>query len=339
MENETTQEGVSQNPFSGDATDALANAWNPENQPEPEEPQSEEQGEEQQDEPVAEPEESPKDEPEEEGNTLKSLQDFLETNEIDTEDFHNLNVKVKVDGKESEVPLKDVLKSYQLEGHVNNKSIELSNAQKQYEAERQQWQQRVQQELQQHQAVAQYANELINQDFSHIDWNELRANDPIEYQLKRQELSDRQQGVQGYLSQIGQLHQQAAQEQQQLVQAKLVEEVEHTLSAIPEWRDEGVRQKEIQQINSYLQKRGFSEGEIGQVLDHRIYPVARDAARYSALEASKPETTKRVRQAPRMTKPGIRLGKNPNVKRKEQTLAALKSNPRDIDVQAAAFDY
>src|SRR5579863_8416559 len=88
----------------------------------------------------------------EEPKTYASLNDLLAAHKIDPESVMGLHVTTKIDGVETQVPLADVLKSYQLEGHVNNKSIEISAQKAQFEQERQAARTLFQQQIQQNNA-------------------------------------------------------------------------------------------------------------------------------------------------------------------------------------------
>src|ERR1700758_273311 len=59
--------------------------------------------------------------------TYSSLEAFAKEAGVEFESLQGLGVPVKIDGETKVVPLRDVIKSFQLEGHVNNKSIEYSD--------------------------------------------------------------------------------------------------------------------------------------------------------------------------------------------------------------------
>jgi hypothetical protein len=272
-----------------------------------------------------------------EAPAYKSLDEFLTAHKADPESFKSLAVKVKIDGQEKEVPLSDVLKSYQLEGHVNNKSIELSNQRTQFEQERNAARELMRQQLQQNSVLGQSAMQMLNHDYQKIDWNSLRMQNPGEYAALQNEFQQRQQAIQYYLQQVQQQTQVDAQQQQQALQQRFVAEREKMFNARPDWRDEAVFTKDREQMTKYARSLGFQDAELSQIVDHRYMQMAHDAARYQELQAQKPNALKQVREAPRMAKPGSRTDTNPNEARRQEAIQRFNRNPRDVDAQEALF--
>ena len=284
------------------------------------------------------PTDTPKDMPaEEDAPAYASLDEMLTAMKIDPESVRALPVTVKIDGVEKSVPLAEVIKSYQLEGHVNNKSIELSNQKTQLEQERTAWQNATQQALQQHQAMGNLALQMLNHDFQKVDWNALRVQNPAEFAALQAEFGQRQQQIQGFLSQVQQQTQQEAAMRQQALQQSLAKEHEKLLGARPEWRDQAAFTKARDEMTQYARSLGFQDAELSQIFDHRYMLILSDAARYRQLQAAKPEVLKQVRQAPPMAAPGSRTNANPNDARRAAAIERFNRNPRDEDAQAAVF--
>jgi hypothetical protein len=274
----------------------------------------------------------------EEAPSYASLNEMLAAHKIDPESVMGLHVTAKIDGVETQVPLADVLKSYQLEGHVNNKSIEVSNQKAALEQERTQWQQAAQQALHQHQAMGNLALQMLNHDYQKIDWNNLRVNNPAEYAAMQTEFGQRQQQIQGFLHQVDQTRQQEAQQQQAAMRQTLAQENDKLMNARPEWRNPDAFTKDRDQMQQYARNLGFQDAELNAIYDHRYMLILSDAARYRALQAAAPQALKQVRQAPPMAKPGSRVDSNPNAAKHQQVMDRLGRNPRDQDAQAAAFE-
>jgi hypothetical protein len=269
--------------------------------------------------------------------TYESLDALLTSMKIDPASVMKLNVTTKIDGVETQVPLETVLRSYQLEGHVNNKSIDLSNQRTQFEQERTNWRTANQQALQQHQAMASLALNMLNHDFNQVDWNTLRAQNPAEYAALWTQYQQRQQQIQGFAQHVQQQQQQEAQQQQAVLQQNVAQERVKMLDAIPEWRDPAAFEKDRQQIAQYARNAGFQDAELGQINDHRYMRILHDAARYQALQAAAPQVLKQVRQAPTVVAPGPRTENNPNDARRSAAIDRFNRNPRDEDAQAAVF--
>lgn len=269
--------------------------------------------------------------------TYNSLSDLLTSLKVDPESVMKLHVTTKVDGVETQVPLEQVLKSYQLEGHVNNKSIELSNQKTAFDKQQQEWRQATQQALQQHQAMGNVALQMLNHDFNRIDWNMLRAQNPAEFAALQAEFGQRQQQIQGFLSQVQQQSQHEAAQQQQALQQSLAQEHEKLLGAVPEWRDQAAFTKDRDQITQYARNLGFQDAELSQIYDHRYMLILRDAARFRALQAATPQALKQVRQAPPSANPGSRTNANPQDASRQAAIERFNRNPGDEDAAAAVF--
>lgn len=268
-----------------------------------------------------------------------SLSELLTAHKIDPESVMGLHVTAKIDGQEKQVPLSEVLKSYQLEGHVNNKSIELANQRTAFEQERQAIRTLAQQQLQQNQQLGNIAQQMLNHDFNRVDWNGLRANNPAEFAALQAEFQQRQQGIQNYMGQLNQQAQYEEQQRQQALQQSVAAESERLMNLRPEWRDQAAFAKDRQQMTQYARSLGFQDAELGQIFDHRYMLILHDAARYQALQAATPQALKQVRQAPQMVAPGSRSDVSPREAQRKSVVERLNRNPRDQDAQAAAFEF
>lgn len=275
---------------------------------------------------------------EEEAEEYQSLEEFLTKNEIDADGFRSLPVTVKIDGQTKQVPLSDVLKSYQLEGHVNNKSIELSNQQKAWETERTQAAQALQQQLQTAGTLATLARQQLLAEYQNVDWNKLRAEDPISWAVRNQEFNQKANAIDQHLAQVQNFQQQQAQQAQEAQAAALPKERDRMLEARPEWRDDTKFQAARTEISTYAQKLGYTPAELGAIFDHRYMLVLHDAARFAQLQAKSPDALKRVRAAPLMAKPGARTNRDPKQVASQQARERFERNSRDVDSGAAYFE-
>lgn len=274
----------------------------------------------------------------EEAPAYESLDALLTSLKIDPTSVMKLNVTTKIDGVETQVPLESVLKSYQLEGHVNNKSIELSNQRAAHDRAVAEWQQANQLALQQHQQMAQVAMQMLNHDFNKVDWNSLRANNPAEYAAQQAEFGQRQQQIQGFVQYVQQQQQHQAQQQQLAMQQAEAQERVRMLDAHPAWRDAATFSKDQKVMSEYARSVGFNDAELNQIRDHRYMTILHDAAQFRALQASTPAALKQVRQAPKTVAPGSRTEANPAEARTKAAIDRFNRNPNDIDAQAAMFD-
>jgi hypothetical protein len=276
----------------------------------------------------------------EEAPDYANVEDYLQKAQIAPESFYELPVTVKVDGKTSQVPLKEVLKSYQLEQHVQQKSIAVSEAQKAWEAEQTQAKQALTQNLQTAQNLNQLARQQLLAEFKDVDWNRLRLENPLEWSVRNQDFQQKANALDAQLSQIQQFQQAQAQQVQQAQAAQLPKERDRMLEARPEWRDDKQFSAARSEISAYAQKLGFNPAELGSIFDHRYMLVLHDAARYAALQANAPQAVKRVRAAPQQANPGARIQRDPKQVAATQAKERFtKSRGRDSDAAAAYFEH
>lgn len=288
-------------------------------------------------EPETKPEAKPEaktDESEQPITSLKDLAAYLKANE---DDLYDLNVPVKVDGREDTKSLRDIIKNYQLDAHVTQKSQEVSALRQQAEQLLQQHQQAAQAELQRLQSLAQLGQQMINQDFQGVDWAKLQAEDPVQYNTLRLAYSDRSNQINGYLQAVAQ---QSQQQQAQAV-ARQQAQIEATVKAVqaerPEWQNPEIFNKDCVAIRAEFLAHGFKQEDLPALLSSPAYLKAADAAaKYWALQKAKPEIEKKVVAAPKFVKAS---GSAAQPKTKAQAaLSAFRSNPKNRDAQDAAFE-
>ncbi|HKT89537.1 MAG TPA: hypothetical protein VJQ59_13930 [Candidatus Sulfotelmatobacter sp.] len=268
-----------------------------------------------------------------------TLDELLAAHKIDPQSVRSLNLTTKIDGVEGKATLADLIESYQLKGHVNNKSVQLANDRSAWENERAQHVQQLQAQFKQNQDLGNVAMQMLTHEYQRVDWNALRAQNPAEFAALQAEFQQRQGQIQNYIGVLNQQAQQQQFEQQQSMQKALAQEHELLMNAVPEWRTPETFKQDKEAMTKYAQSLGFKDAELAQIYDHRYMRILHDAARYQALQASNPETLKQIRQAPRMAAPGSRQDVNPSEVGRKQILDRLNRNPRDEDAQAAAFDF
>lgn len=228
------------------------------------------------------------------------------------EDVLGLKVKLKVDGEEHDATLADLIKINQLEGHVNRKSIELSDHQKAFEAEvqktRGEWQQRVSmagQFLDSQEAQIQAQAQQIN-------WQQLAQQDPAQYSALYLQFQAAAQQVQAQKAQLAQHYQQTTQQMRDSLRPKALESIR---AQHPELADPASYGNALGDIRGYLKGIGANESNFDAVeLDPVVFNVAYDAARYRAIAAKRPEVTAKVESAPKFEKPSNRPSGNQHAK-------------------------
>lgn len=265
-------------------------------------------------------------------NALGVDEDAIEVNEDG-----KLQIRVKVDGKESTVNLADLRKGYQLEAHTQNRSQKLAEEAKRFEAERTEHLQYLQQTMQNLQATEQVLVNEFQSDYQGVDWDRLRREDPAEFSAMQQEFANRQQRIQQMIGQSRQAQQQALQ-QYQARQAQAAEQLKaqnfdklHDL--IPDWKDEGKFTEGKKALREYLKGNGFSDNEINGVYDARAISMARKAMLYDQMMDAKQQAgKKKVRKNVRVVKAGKpKTDQQRDAKKSRDLLTRAKKSQREDD--------
>jgi len=243
----------------------------------------------------------------------------LEPDRLDVDESGNLLVRTKIDGKDGIAKFTDLIKSYQLEGHLNKQNMEVSEQRKALETKLAEIESQSQAKIQQLDDLANIAWGDLNAQYQSIDWAQLRVEDPAEFAAKSQEFQQRNAQIQ---SMFAQLQQQRTSQTQERNQTTLKNEGEKLLRAIPEWSDAGVAEKDRAAIRKFAGSVGFSSDEVNTLSDHRAVVVLRKAMLYDQLQQTKPEVTKKVRKAPKLVRPGQATSK---ADRNAESLKTLKS--------------
>jgi hypothetical protein len=273
-----------------------------------------------------------------EGPEYTDLTDYLTKSQIEPESFMQMPVTVKVDGKTSQVPLADLVRSYQTDAHVTQKSQAFAEQQRAFEAERNQITQGLQQHLQTVTNLVSLAHQELLRDYQGIDWNRLRTEDPIRWAVLDREFQNRNTQIQQAMQQTALQYQQQQQAQQQDLAQRLPKEREKMLDAVPAWRDDKQFQADRAVMAEMGQKMGFTPAELSQVYDHRHMQALHYASQFLKLQAQSPQALKKVRAAPQMANPGARITRDPNTVARNQAKERFMKDRRNPEAQAAYFE-
>lgn len=228
----------------------------------------------------------------------------IDESQIDLDDDGTVKLKTKIDGVEGAAKLSELIKSYQLEGHVNKKSMEVAEREKALQQYMQQAESQAQARLTHVESLANVAAQELLKDFNSINWNVLEVNDPGQAALLRQKFQERQQQIRGVIQEVEQNKRVQSQRQEEQRQNMLSEQYQKLPELIPEWKDEGIAKKERDEIKQWGVKAGFTPQELEQVNVASHVMVLRKAMLYDKLQQSKPTIENKVRTAPKLVKPG-----------------------------------
>lgn len=127
---------------------------------------------------------------------------------------------------------------------------------------------------------------------------QLANTDPASWVAENQ----RQNSINSYLSQLdNQIKGEKQQAQAQAEQAAQAQRAQMFEKSWQELSKDGIDKPKLQKIYGDVSKSyGFSDEELGSVMDHRMVKVMKDAVAYRELQAQKAVVTKKVAEAPKM---------------------------------------
>lgn len=240
----------------------------------------------------------------------ESLDELAEALGWDSDRILNLPASIKIDGKEGKAALRDLIKSYQLDGLHHQRLEALNNDRKAIEGERQKFSQERADRLLRLDAGVKTLERALMGEFASVNWQQLAAENPNDYNARLVQFQQRNAQLQDIAQQIASEQQQFQQQAQAQAVARLEEERKLALAKIPEWADEKVRAGEKAEIIGYLTSLGLSGKEAFESIeDHRHLLVVRDAWQWQKLQKSKPAVLNKVRVAPKLLKPGSQQSK------------------------------
>lgn len=246
----------------------------------------------------------------------------VDEDRLDVDEDGTVFVKTKIDGEEGRAKFQDLVKSYQLEGHLNKQNMEVAEAKKALQAKMAEHEQQAQERINQLESLSQVAYQELQREYQSIDWQTLRQTDPGEFAAKVAEFQQREGRIGQAVQKIQEERQQAQAKEQERLTKYLRDEHSKLLNAIPEWSNPEVAQKGKSELKSYAVQNGFTTDEMDQLSDHRSVLILRKAMLYDQLQKSKPDVTKRVVKAPKLVKPGSSVTKQ---ERDSSNIAAIKS--------------
>ena len=210
-------------------------------------------------------------------------------------------VRLKVNGKDETVDLKEAIAGTQFHKANDEKARVLAEERKIFESEKAQVAQSYQQQLQQIRGLGEMLQNKLMQDFQGIDWDRLRVTDPAEWTAKQREFEIRNQELQQAGQMLGQQmreeqerqSQQEAQQRAAILQSEREQMIEHN----PSWRDEERMKGDLTKIVEYAKSTGFSDDELQNVIFSRHVEVLKKAMLY---DQGKTVADKKVKQPPRV---------------------------------------
>lgn len=209
----------------------------------------------------------------------------LPEDSLEYDDEGNVVFNAIIDGEATKVSMQDLVKSYQLEGHVNKKSMQLETDRREFETTRDQAYDHLTQKITVANNLIGAVEQQLLGELKGIDWDTLRATDPAEWAATRQYYTERVQWLEQMKAQTGSVQTELTAEQKKAQQdqynAFMQGEVQKMLIDNPAWKDQAVMAKEVGEIGKFLStKYGFTAEEIANHMDARMMRMVRDAMQF-----------------------------------------------------------
>ena len=330
-----------------EAQEALLGLLEPEEEkPEAEEAkptEEEESNEESQDESLEEePDESSE---EEEGEELDDDEEADEDEETEEPEEEVTLYTVKVNGEDTEVTEDELIRGYSRHSDYTKKTQELAEERRTIEASQAQYQSELAALQQERQQYAEALSEVIQssmaglEQYSNIDWETLKTDDPIEYITKRDEYREIQERVRQNQYQVQQVQQQQEAEMQEVKKRVLREEHGKLVAAVPEWGEPATQKKLATDLRTYAVDQGYTPEEISGLIDHRSLIVLMKAQKYDDLQKADVKS-KKVKNKPKVVRSGTGTKKTQEGKsQRKAQMKRLRGTGHIDDASALLADF
>ena len=238
--------------------------------------------------------------------------------------------RVKANGEELEVSLDELLNGYSRTADYQKKTQSLAEQRKSVEAERV----KIDEAAKTRDTYAQrlqVIEQLLSQQDSSENLQELKESDPIAYAIKIAERSEREKQLQTVQAERYRVQQEQQALQSQSLQQHIQTEQEKLKAIIPEFKDDAKAEVVRMDIRNYAKSIGFSDQELSQVYDSRAVQTLYKAMQYEKLVAGKAGATKKVAAAPKTLKPGTSNPQSSEQEAQKKEFAQLRKtgNKRD----------
>ena len=277
--------------------------------------------------------------PEEGQAEEETEEEVAEEEEYDVVAEEDLKYTIKVDGEELEVGIDELKNGYQRQADYTRKSQALAEQRKETEniqSERMQLEQERQMYANGLQMLQEQQSAKLN-DFSNVDWETLKQEDPYQYMIKKDELRDAQEKVQNVAQQQQHIQQEQMQQQQAAKSEFVRTEYARLIEALPEWED---KQSTIKtDIRDYASSIGFRPEEIDQLADHRSVLVIKKAMEFDKLTKKVAPKKKAVKKVPKVQKSGRgNSNEDAATEATKKKRARLRKSGKQDDAASLFFD-
>jgi hypothetical protein len=214
-------------------------------------------------------------------------------------------IEVKVDGKAHTVKFKELRDNYSGEKAIQARLQKASETQKAAEARAAELYQTQQAQLQRLTALDNVLKTVAAP--QQVDWAALKAQDPLQYALKREEFRDWQDKQAQVQAEIARVNAEQAKLQADANSKYLDDQAAQLVAKLPAMADPSKAADLMGKLTKVAKEYGYSEADVASVMDHRAYLVLNDALKYRELVAKKKATQSKVEQ-PKATVKVMKVG-------------------------------
>ena len=233
---------------------------------------------------------------------------------------------VKVNGEDTEVSFEELLEGYSRTSDYTKKTQGIAEERKAIEQAKEQFKNQygqLQTERQQYQQALGQLGAQLNagmMKYQNVDWATLKQDDPIAYVTKRDEFREEQERIQAVQGQMQAINQQQQADAERIHRESVVEQTAKLGQLIPDWNDPAKQPELSKSIREYALGEGYEGAEVDGLIDARSVNVLLKAMKYDALQKADVKT-KKVRNKPKMLKPGAKRAKTDAAKRRKAKLS------------------
>ena len=234
---------------------------------------------------------------------------------------------ITINGEEHEVSMDELLKGYSRQSDYTKKTQELSEHRKAFSNAKQQMAQEYQQIQAERQQYIDSLQQIVDtsapglEQYASINWEQLKAEDPIAFITKKEEFRDSQDNIAQYQAQQEEVYQKQYQEYQKQAHQTLQQEHSKMAQVLPDWKEPEKQKKIAKDIKEYALSVGYTPEEVGSLVDHRSLLVLIKAQKYDSLQNADVKS-KKLKNKPRVIRSG--KGKSKGEDNKVKHAAKMK---------------
>ena len=278
------------------------------------------------------------------GAALASALGFEDVDTLEFNDEGEILIPWKVEDEKGAATIKDLVRGYQLDKNLTQKSTELSQARQVVEQERTALNTQLSQAIEKATDVAKALQTRVETRYASTDWSKLEAEEGIgAVAHARQEMAAEYQTLQRELEGLDTERDKAAQahyQQQQTHRKTYIDrEGKELVKRIPDFGEAEKAGALRTRMCTYLEAKGLKPDEIKDIIDARQLDVIYDGLRYQEAQKKAKKTIQKVVKTPRIRKGGSPRSKSETTRETRKTLMGrVRKTGSEFDAGRAMLD-